>query len=130
MLTDLKQRLGYIVTASNPKNILEAQSPIRLGLQVSYFENQMYNSQNPIHPSQISQCSLSGKSVHKSVQFRPTIVEKNSNSHFNAPIQPNFNSFITPLQSTNQFPNNNKLISNKDLIFNKDQTSNKHPKRI
>ncbi|KAL1487543.1 hypothetical protein ABEB36_015793 [Hypothenemus hampei] len=41
-------RIGHIVRASNPRDLLEAQIRIRRELQLSYFETQKLNKQIPI----------------------------------------------------------------------------------
>ncbi|XP_050310841.1 uncharacterized protein LOC126746579 [Anthonomus grandis grandis] len=51
LLTGLDPRIGHIVRASNPNNLLEAQARIRRELQLSYFENQKQNRPIQPHPS-------------------------------------------------------------------------------
>ncbi|KAL1490144.1 hypothetical protein ABEB36_012884 [Hypothenemus hampei] len=48
LLTGLEPRIGHIVRASNPRDLLEAQIRIRRELQLSYFETQKLNKQIPV----------------------------------------------------------------------------------
>lgn len=46
LLTGLEPRLGQIIRAGNPPDMLEASARIRRELQLSYFENQKFNKPN------------------------------------------------------------------------------------
>ncbi|CAG9836203.1 unnamed protein product [Diabrotica balteata] len=55
LLTGLNPKIGHIICASNPKDLLEAQVRTRRELQLSYFEIQKINRPNPPKPNQNNQ---------------------------------------------------------------------------
>lgn len=51
LLTGLEPKLGQIIRAGNPPNMLQATNRIRRELQLSYFESQKFPKNNPVRNS-------------------------------------------------------------------------------
>lgn len=116
LLTGLEPRLGQIIRAGNPRDLLEAHSRIRRELQLSYFETQ--KSSRPVVPSsKVSQpirkppsqqikCRNCGRLGHISTECRsqPTQYPSTSQSYPRQyfPQQGNFSS--NPSQQTKPSP--------------------------
>ena len=99
LLTGLEPRLGQIIRAGNPRDLLEAQCRIRRELQLSYFENQKAPKpipvatkpqqpirRPPLHPPKCHNC---GRLGHYSNDCRSSqaIRPQSSNNNFSNPQQ-------------------------------------------
>lgn len=64
LLTGLEPKLGQIVRAGNPNNMLDAINRIKRELQLSYFENQKFNRTQKPNPVVQKFCSYCKKNGH------------------------------------------------------------------
>lgn len=99
LLTGLEPRLGQIIRACNPTDLIEAQQRIKRELQLSYFENQKFNKPlapkppQPIRrpPMPPPKCNTCGRVGHISKDCRSQQTQ-------------NFNPYQTNTQNSQNYP--------------------------
>lgn len=108
LLTGLEPRIGHIIRASNPRDILEAQIRIRRELQLSYFETQKVNKPIPPKPNHgppvrkptpnSSKCHTCGRIGHfaNECRSRPFAPQNPSAQNFNYSQNSNNQNFARP----------------------------------
>lgn len=109
LLTGLDPRIGQIVRASNPKDLLEAHQRIRRELQLSYFENQQKTAFKPNQPK------LPQHTVRKPFQNSP---QRFSTQNYTPRVNPNFTPRFTPNQNQNQPQSTNQFTPKFNPNFN------------
>lgn len=133
LLTGLEPRLGQLIRASNPSNMLEAYSRIRRELQLSYFENQKVNKNVPnsnsnnnnfnVQRKQNNQnkfcnyCKRNGHVINECRQKQARNVPFASTSYNQNP-QRNFS------QNNQHSYNNSQNFNNNQHSYNNSQNSN------
>ncbi|KAJ8977201.1 hypothetical protein NQ317_011212 [Molorchus minor] len=132
LLTGIDPKIGHVVRASDPQDILTAITRIRSELQLNYFENQKFGNRSnntninisnvqqrkPNTPLPVKQCSFCKRIGHTSNECRQRQQNFNSNNQ-NFPRSNNFQpNYQNGSQQRPQFQQkiNNKL---KILNFNK-----------
>ncbi|KAJ8982457.1 hypothetical protein NQ317_000415 [Molorchus minor] len=102
LLTGLEPRLGQIIRAGNPKDMLEAHVRIRRELQLTYFENQKSNRSIPPKnmlkrpPSQPLKCLKCGRLGHATNECRSQQQQNyspNSYQNYQRPTPPQNHNF-------------------------------------
>nr|XP_023011636.1 uncharacterized protein LOC111501933 [Leptinotarsa decemlineata] len=119
LFTGLEPRLGQIIRAGNPRDMLEAHMRIRRELQLSYFENQKHNKHNqqknniskrPQQPQSSRTCNFCGRFGHLSNECRqrqrppPNNTNSFQNTNFPKPNFPQQNRPQTNFQTNQQRP--------------------------
>ncbi|KAJ8979679.1 hypothetical protein NQ317_001079 [Molorchus minor] len=125
LLTGLEPRLGQIIRASNPRDLLEAHMRVRRELQLSYFENAKFNKPNqprnnnnampakrppPMQQKFCSYCRRSGHTLSECYQNKSQTNHQQQFRNFNSTFQrqPNFqNSSNNHNSYQNNRPQNN-----------------------
>ncbi|KAJ8979431.1 hypothetical protein NQ317_003210 [Molorchus minor] len=124
-LQGLEPRLGQIIRASNPRDLLEAHMRVRRELQLSYFENAKFNKPNqprnnnnampakrppPMQQKFCSYCRRSGHTLSECYQNKSQTNHQQQFRNFNSTFQrqPNFqNSSNNHNSYQNNRPQNN-----------------------
>lgn len=118
LLTGLDPRIGQIVRASNPRDLLEAHVRIRRELQLSYFETQQ-KFQKPIQIQTQKPVQFTRK---PNPQFSPQRFSQSSPQHFSPRFNQNFNH-----QNSNNSPQHFSPRPNNNFS---PQNSNNSPQRF
>lgn len=137
LLTGLEPKLGQIIRASNPPDILTATIRIRRELQLSYFEKQKFNKTSSVQNQPQNKksnfqktCSYCKKSGHlinecrfRQSQYCQNQQSQNQNNNFqrNFQYQPNFRH-----QNNQMRPQHSRPIQNQNQVSTNQQRRNFH----
>ncbi|KAJ8954581.1 hypothetical protein NQ318_003112 [Aromia moschata] len=126
LLTGLEPKVGHVIRASNPPDMLTAISRIRRELQLNYFENQKFQNKNfnsqprkPSTPQITKQCSFCKRMGHTSNECRQRqqTPQNSYSNNFSRPQFQNYQQNYQPQQRPYVPPQQNQNNQNRPPVI-------------